>query len=61
MALEKVTKRLNSFCPVYFMLRRISEFSEFLKISGLCQKHAVPRNLLEKLGEVVKNNFLTAM
>ena len=36
-------------------------FLIFLKISGLCQKHALPRNLLEKLGEVFKNNFLTAM
>ena len=33
----------------------------FYKISGLCQMHALPRNLLEKLGEVCKNNFLTAM
>ena len=33
----------------------------FLKISGLCQKHALSRNLLEKLGKVFKNNFLTAM
>ena len=36
-------------------------FLNFLKISGLCQKHALPQNLLEKLGEVFKNNFLTAM
>ena len=33
----------------------------FPKISGLCQKHAQTGNLLEKLGEVFKNNFLTAM
>ena len=40
---------------------RISEFSDFPKISGLCQKHAQPLKLLEKLGEVFKNIFLTAM
>ena len=33
----------------------------FYKMSGLCQMHALPRNLLGKLGEVFKNNFLTAM
>ena len=33
----------------------------FPKISGLCQEHKVPWNLLVKLGEVFKNNFLTAM
>ena len=37
------------------------KFLVFLKISGLCQKHALPRNLLEKLGEVFKNNFLIAL
>ena len=37
------------------------KFLIFLKISELCQKHALSRNLLEKLGEVFKNNFLTAM
>ena len=36
-------------------------FLNFLKISGLCQKHAMPRNMLEILGEVFKNNFLTAI
>ena len=36
-------------------------FLIFLKISGLCQKHTLPQNLLEKLGEVFRNNFLTAM
>ena len=36
-------------------------FLIFLKISGLCQKHALTQNLLEKLGEVFTNNFLTAM
>ena len=36
-------------------------FLNFLKISGLCQKHTLSHNLLEKLGEVFKNNFLTAM
>ena len=30
-------------------------------ISGLCQKLKLPWNLLKKLGEVYKNNFLTAM
>ena len=33
----------------------------FSKISGLCQTQKLPWNLLEKLGEVFKNNFLTAM
>ena len=33
----------------------------FPKKSGLYQKHKLPWNLLEKLGEVFKNNFLTAM
>ena len=33
----------------------------FPKISGLCQKHKLPWNQLEKLGEVFKSNFLTAM
>ena len=33
----------------------------FPKISGLCQEHKLPWNLLEKLGEVFKNNFLTIM
>ena len=33
----------------------------FSKISGLCQKHKLPWNLLEKLGEGFKNSFLTAM
>ena len=33
----------------------------FPKISGLYQKHMLPWNQLEKLGEVFKNNFLTAM
>ena len=33
----------------------------FPKIIGLCKMHKVPCNLLEKLGEVLKNNFLTAM
>ena len=36
-------------------------FVNFPKISGLCQMHKLPWNLLEKLGEVFKNNFLTAM
>ena len=36
-------------------------FVVFLKISGLCQKHKLPWNQLEKLGEVFKNNFLTSM
>ena len=36
-------------------------FWNFPKISGLCQTHKLPLNLLEKLGEVFKNNFLTAM
>ena len=36
-------------------------FVNFPKISGLCQTHTLPWNLLEKLGEVFKNNFLTAM
>ena len=36
-------------------------FDVFPKISGLCQKLKLPWNLLEKLGEVFKNNFLTAM
>ena len=39
----------------------VMKFLIFPKISGLCQKHALPWNLLEKLGEVFKNNFLTAM
>ena len=39
----------------------VMKFLIFLKISGLCRKHALPRNLLEKLGEVFMNNFLTAM
>ena len=33
----------------------------FLKISGLFREHKLPWNLLEKLGEVFKYNFLTAM
>ena len=33
----------------------------FSKISGLCQTLKLPWNPLEKLGEVFKNNFLTAM
>ena len=36
-------------------------FVVFPKISRLCQKHKLPWNQLEKLGEVFKNNFLTAM
>ena len=36
-------------------------FVNFPKISGLCQTHKLPWNLLEKLGEVFKNTFLTAM
>ena len=36
-------------------------FVFFPKISGLYQKHRLPWNQLEKLGEVFKNNFLTAM
>ena len=36
-------------------------FVVFPKISGLYQKHMLPWNQLEKLGEVFKNNFLTAM
>ena len=36
-------------------------FVVFPMISGLCQKHKLPWNQLEKLGEVFKNNFLTAM
>ena len=36
-------------------------FQSFLGISGVCQKQALPRNMLEKLGEVFKNNFLTAL
>ena len=36
-------------------------FVNFLKISELCQTPNLPWNLLEKLGEVFKNNFLTAM
>ena len=36
-------------------------FVNFSKISGLCQKHKLPCNLLEKLGEAFKNNDLTAM
>ena len=36
-------------------------FVNFPKISGLCQTHKLPWNLLEKLVEVFKNNFLTAM
>ena len=36
-------------------------FVFFPKISGLYQKHRLPWNQLEKLGEVLKNNFLTAM
>ena len=35
-------------------------FVNFPKISGLCQTHKLPWNLLEKLGEVFKNDFLTA-
>ena len=40
---------------------RISEFVNSPKISGLCKTHTLPWNLLDKLGEVFKNNFLTAM
>ena len=40
---------------------RISEFSDFPRISGLGQKNALPQNLLEKLWEVFKNNCLAAM
>ena len=36
-------------------------FAFLPKISGLYQKHRLPWNQLEKLGEVFKNNFLTAM
>ena len=36
-------------------------FVVFPKLSGLCQKHKLSRNLLEKRGEVLKNNFLIAM
>ena len=36
-------------------------FVNFPKISELCQTHKLPWNLLEKLGEVFKYNFLTAM
>ena len=40
---------------------RISKFSEFSQHIRACQKHELAPNLLDTLGEVFTNNFLTAM
>ena len=48
-------------CQIVLVCWRVSQFLEFPRISGLCQKLAQPQNLLEKLGEAYSSNFLTAM
>ena len=69
----KILKRreANQCILMYFILQSsltglillsYSEFSYFFSQNiRACQKHALPRNRFEKLEEVFKNNFLTAM
>ena len=41
---------IDIFYELDLVCGHISEFSKFHKISGLVQKHALPRSLLEELG-----------
>ena len=47
---------IDVFCVAEQPVCTFLTFQIFAKIS-----HALPRNMLENLGEVFKNNFLTAM
>ena len=52
---------IDAFYELDIVCGHISECSDFSQDIRALSEHALARSLLEKLGEVFKNNFLTAI